>query len=565
MTLITPLEFFSTLYPDPPHPGQLMLHSRIRRSGKTHTDWCFTLQQATRRVEHYRHTRRVCFGVALHSRGRALSQARRRFKRATPARIRGAEGSVTALPALWARIDAPPAARVAALALFAGVPQPPSILVSDGAGFDAYWPLTEPWVLLTAEDRRQAKLLLARLHGALQRAAEADGIPWGERPTVRAPDLAGLARVPGTFRHRRSRRDRSGVAVTVERFPHPGGGRYSPADFEALEEPPSRRGVSLPWEEPHRPPAATADPPADFQPVWRGCSWLRHCYDHQASLPEGEWSAALSIVGRAAAGATGARSLARSFSDRHPGYAPHLLDQQLTRVLGKKSGPAKCGRIAADIGAWDRHCRTCPHRQRIDSPLDLGQADPNPLPVAPREQPSPNPAEASSNPAGATLPDQGGNPWTGPRVEVVVRAALPATGAPAALSDRVAGELLRAALGGLAAAGRTAEPRLGVEALEPFVDGLEELLAELGGQATARRMAAALGAEDNRQRFAALRTALRQLSPGTGAGPPTARQLGYALRACHGRTAGGRTIVQTKNSTRGATWSLKTPERSTTT
>jgi hypothetical protein len=94
--------------------------------------------------------------------------------------------------------------------------------------------------------------------------------------------------------------------------------------------------------------------------------------------------------------------------------------------------------------------------------------------------------------------------------------------------------------------------------LAALLEGLEELFADLGGEATARAMVAALGAEANRDRFQALRTALRELFPRLKPGEvPTARQLGYKLRAYTGRIVDGRSVVQAKKSTKGVTWALR--------
>ena len=101
------------------------------------------------------------------------------------------------------------------------------------------------------------------------------------------------------------------------------------------------------------------------------------------------------------------------------------------------------------------------------------------------------------------------------------------------------------------------ESGAGSEALAAFLGGLEELLASLGGQATARRVVAALADEANRDAFGALRSALRQLYPELEGGLPTARQLGYTLRSLSGRVAAGRTIVQAKKNTRGVTWAVR--------
>ncbi len=402
------IDFLRGIYPEVLRPGQLMVCSQIRRSGKTKTDWCFTLQQAARLTESYHRTREVLFGVALQHRDKALSRARRRYKRATPAQVRGGEASVGALPALWAEIGvrgAPgrqmgkasagplPPDRAAALGLLEAVLRPPSIVVWTGTAFQVYWVLEELWELATEDDIRRARRVSHKVRWALATAAAAEG--WG---LDHDGDLAGLMRMPTTFHHCGGKK---GVLVTVEQFRLAGEAerRWPVADFEALEDPPPESGVGRSWEEAGAAAVMTAaEPAADFRPLWRGCSWLRHCYDDQSTLPEREWRVALSIVGRSAVpedpdpgpaiappgglggrsaagparSAAAGRTLARRYSAGHPGYVPHLLDEELTKILGLKAGPATCKRIA-EVGGWERHCSRCPSRGRIRSPIDLGR------------------------------------------------------------------------------------------------------------------------------------------------------------------------------------------------
>ncbi len=118
------------------------------------------------------------------------------------------------------------------------------------------------------------------------------------------------------------------------------------------------------------------------------------------------------------------------------------------------------------------------------------------------------------------------------------------------LPDPAAARVTRSALGAPAASAELEVPAT-------FMDGLEELLASLGGQATTRQMAEALADEANRDAFGVLRSALRQLHPELADGLPTAQQLGYTLRSLSGREAGGRRIVQVRKSTRGVTWAVR--------
>ncbi len=606
MSIITPFDFFTVLYPqghpqEALPPGQLMLWSRIRRSGKTVTDWCCSVHQAARRVETFRRTRDLFFGVALQDPRAALARARRRHKRATPSRIRGGADSVTVLPALWAEIVCDPGGaaaaavrgpagrplppdRSAALALLGAVPRPPSLVVWTGTAFQVYWLLEKPWVLEDEDRRRRAARLLGNVQWALASSAAAEGWCLDGRlagDAGSAGGLAGLMRVPGTFRQlpRQTAVGRPAVVpITVE---EPAAGeprRWATADFEGLEEAPEPQTSEPPWALGVGAPRRPAPPaPADFGKVWRGCSWLRRCYHDQAVLPERDWRAALSIVGRsrvpAAAiegapgletGAAGGRSLARLFSARHPGYVPGRVDEELTRALTGEGGPVTCERVARGLGAWEEHCSRCPNRGRIESPIDLGGAGDG---APPPEVLRPVPATDSGQPLEA--------PPAPPvlRLELVLRQApeRPGTGrAPSLLqladaTGPVLGEGPRPG-SGMPERGTPADARIdgkpaGAAAAALFAS-LEELLAALGGRATARQMVAALTAAENGGRFALLRAALGALLPQVGNGLPTVRQLGYVLRSRRRHTAGGRSLVATGRSAGGVRWAIRPPAAS---
>jgi hypothetical protein len=612
MSTITPYQFFAAIFPQPLRPGQLMVWSKIRRSGKTITDWCYDLHQAGRQVETYLRSREVFFGVALQDCKKALRRARRRFKRAAPSKVRGGDESVTALPALWAEIrvaDSPlDPGRAQALKAFEAVSPPPSIVVWTGTAVQAYWLVAgrrpgEPWVLENENERRRARRVLGKVRWALARAAAAQG--WGPEAAAEAPEddrpaearlsevrLSGLVRVAGTFHHRGKQR----WPVVVERLPgtRESGGRYRVEDFEDLEDPPRRPTDPRPWETGD----GSAVPRADFEAVWRGCSWLRHCYEDRATLPEREWQAALSIVGRARAassspdGADG-RSLAHRFSAGHPGYAPDLTERALKRALAREA--ETCARVGRGLGAWKRHCSRCPHQGRIESPIDLGRRggdEPQPLasPIAGEES---HGAAVAAEGAGATpapRPDVAPPaPAEAPQVELVIRlpSGTPQPGPPQPGAPQPDwAPLVRAAIAGVersigveAAGDRPArEPRSDPAACgrELFLEGLEELLATLGGEpsaaagpadrrhgvlpgapASARQLAAILAAPRNRDRFGRLRAALRELVPGLQGGAPTARQLGRVLGSVRGWWHGGRTIARVARSPEGWMWALR--------
>ncbi len=376
MPRITLLQFLETLYPTAwlskgGLPGRLVLWTKSRRSGRKHTDWPHTPAQAARLAHSYRKSRDVYFGIALQDRDRALAIARRRRPRIGKRAVRGSEASATLLPALWADLDIAgpghrsqrlPPDRESALRLLEAVPKPPSIVVDSGGGLHVYWLLQEPLILANAADRQRAKDLVARVQAALRLAAEDQG--WGVDHTA---NLAQLLRLPGTFNHKTQK----SRLVTVEHFPlahNLDDLRFRLEDFDQLPEP-QTTAIDLPLLNGRRREAGS---PADFRRVLAGCAWLRHCYDDRTSLPEPEWYAALSIVGRCASNGVEGRRLAHRISRDHPGYRASDTDDKLDQAL-ERFGPRSCRHIAESLGQGHRFCRHCPHFGQIKSPIVLGR------------------------------------------------------------------------------------------------------------------------------------------------------------------------------------------------
>ena len=99
---------------------------------------------------------------------------------------------------------------------------------------------------------------------------------------------------------------------------------------------------------------------------------------------------ALSIAGRSEAPGLDGRGLARRFSERHPGYTRSATGDELTRALRPEVPPATCRHVAEALGAWEKHCSSCPSHGRIEGPIDLGRRKPRPAP----DRPSPLQREA---------------------------------------------------------------------------------------------------------------------------------------------------------------------------
>lgn len=324
--------------------------------------WARSLEAASAEARRRARQTDVYFTVCLHARSRALGAARARRGRAVAlAGCRGSEASAVVMPALWVDLDCRggrhaskrlPSRREASELLEAAIPFEPSALVWSGGGYHAYWILKEALVLASERDRLEARGLVERVEGAL--ADEASKRGWS---LDRTADLARVLRVPGTFNHKGSDR----VLCTLERL---SAARFNPVDFEVLprrsrqnERRPSLRGSEAGFQ------------PSELAAVLEGCRWLRHCLTEAKNLPEPEWLAALSIVGRCRDGARDGRELAHWISRPYPRYSPAETDLKTDRALSE-AGPWTCRAIARLRGDL---CASCQHRGRLRGPIILGR------------------------------------------------------------------------------------------------------------------------------------------------------------------------------------------------
>ncbi len=109
-------------------------------------------------------------------------------------------------------------------------------------------------------------------------------------------------------------------------------------------------------------------PPADLTAIMNGCAWMRGCRDNVATLPEPEWYAMLSIVGRCEDPIGNALKL----SEGHPGYDPEITKQKLDQSI-RASGPRTCEGVRSSFGSPS--CKDCPFGRRTkfeSSPITLG-------------------------------------------------------------------------------------------------------------------------------------------------------------------------------------------------
>jgi hypothetical protein len=96
---------------------------------------------------------------------------------------------------------------------------------------------------------------------------------------------------------------------------------------------------------------------------------MRHCKEDAETLPEPEWHAMLSILGRCEDG----EELAHEWSEPYPGYSEAETDKKLTHAL-EDAGPVTCQRV------WDltggEYCKGCELWEVITSPINIGTPDP---------------------------------------------------------------------------------------------------------------------------------------------------------------------------------------------
>src|SRR5690606_38892595 len=105
-----------------------------------------------------------------------------------------------------------------------------------------------------------------------------------------------------------------------------------------------------------------------IEPIVAACPWLRHCRDDAAVLPEPEWYAMLSEVGRCQDG----ENLAHEWSRDYPGYSERETEKKLEHAL-TAAGPVTCARVEELTGGeW---CQNCELRGMITSPIVVGNPD----------------------------------------------------------------------------------------------------------------------------------------------------------------------------------------------
>ncbi len=91
-----------------------------------------------------------------------------------------------------------------------------------------------------------------------------------------------------------------------------------------------------------------------------------------------------------------------------------------------------------------------------------------------------------------------------------------------------------------------------------LIGGLDELLGDLGGTATAREIVGHLARAENQGHYATLRGVLAELFPRLKKDElPTASKLAFKLRTFRGHVFGGASISRGAKSRRGVQWTVR--------
>jgi len=108
-------------------------------------------------------------------------------------------------------------------------------------------------------------------------------------------------------------------------------------------------------------------PPADFEKIKAGCSFIYHSVENASTLAEPEWWAMMSNVIRCENG----KAIAHEVSKPYPNYSPEETDQYIQKALSK--GPHTCLYIEQNISA--KYCKHCGLRTFVKAPVVIGLPD----------------------------------------------------------------------------------------------------------------------------------------------------------------------------------------------
>jgi putative DNA primase/helicase len=374
--------------------------------------------------------------------------------------IRGDSESIIVMPGFVADVDIQdrnthakgnlPPGRDEAMVILRASGLEPSIIVESGHGLHGYWLFRQP-LLIDPGNREPVKQAAANLHDVNAAAARERG--W---KIDNVSDLPRILRPAGTinwkdpenpklvtFEHSNNRYDFEEIEELVGKLTASRSGFVGFAGFVPRPEDniTTESGYQLgPVAEGEFNPEDTDFPPARIGPIVNGCKWMRHCRDDAATLPEPEWHATLSVVGRCEDG----ERLAHEWSSPYPRYTFVETRKKVRHAL-EDAGPVTCTRVMElTAGAY---CEECPCAGFVRSPITIGTVDEilvdlptdsiNATPVqeendddgsvlqpAQQSLPSGGTAPAPDNPVGSSVttgacapnPPASATPWPEPKV-----------------------------------------------------------------------------------------------------------------------------------------------------
>ena len=235
-----------------------------------------------------------------------------------------------------------------ARSIIAEIPFKPAFLVGSGYGLHGFWPFSKPLKLHDTAQREEVFLIFKRYQKALESLFTKHGYELDK-----VGDPVRVFRVPDTLNHKGEKP----VPVTIlEAYPE---------NRVTIE------GVKAYLDEHHPEKAkpkkeSKASSLANAELIRGECAWFDHCIDDAGDLPEPEWYAFCSIVGRC----EGAEKLVHEYSRDYSGYSEAETTKKLNQAM-LTAGPRTCENISTECGG-EEYCKQCPHWGKITSPIPLG-------------------------------------------------------------------------------------------------------------------------------------------------------------------------------------------------
>ncbi len=326
------IEFFRTLYGDN-FPGFLVFFDKeIKRSA------CIEAPQIEGLIDQgdASFSKNIYFGVCLQ-------------EKKVPSYMRGKSATTIAIPGVWLDVDFQkdngknyPPDMDTAFELLAEFPLEPTIIVHSGGGLHVYWLFNELWVFNGSEDRLRAQALLKSFNQHFKQIFSSKGFHLDS-----TSDLARVLRVPGTLN------TRGNALVSII---HESGQRYTLEEIKNVLPDPQDTNHDTTYD------YEWSGAPASAAAILEQCAFIRHCRDDARTLPEPEWYAMLSILGRC----QGGEELCHILSQPYPKYKREETSQKLEHAL-TAAGPHTCKYIRDNI--TDEFCRSCKHG--VKSPIIL--------------------------------------------------------------------------------------------------------------------------------------------------------------------------------------------------